>query len=638
MKQFVLVVLVGAGTAFAASTLAQTATKPPHKPATAAKAAATAPIAKSPLSAAAGKSAQSTPSARYAGFRPAPVRPAPVRHPVFVPPPPVIELDEIAPPDLPTVLSTEERDRYRRIFQAQASRDWATADAEIAKVSDKTLMGYVDAQRLLSPGYTARYEQLAAWLQDYNDHPDAPAIYRLAQARRTPGSGDLTPASFVGSTPGSPTFAAARTVTGADAARAAELRARLQRMVDDGGSNAAFALLDQKETVAVLGGPEVELWRGRVRTRALEADSQRGMQVPVDVSAPPDANWNAGLSAFTSGNMPEAARRFELVADALPDQASSWTLAAGAFWAARTNLLAGNPQKFAPYLKRAALHGRTFHGLVAQKMLGMQIVANWNVPAIDRKRADVLRNDRAGRRALALFQLGASTAAERELFAASLDADPQYIETVMAVAQKAALPALSVRVGNAAWDQRDKITGYDGAMYPLPPWQPAAGFTVDKALVYGFMRQESAFNPKARSFVGAMGLMQLMPMTARLVANKYAPEAAGGNPYDPSINISLGQGYIASLLSDADNNLVRTVAGYNGGPGNVYRWDNSLNASADPLLYIASIPLNETRDFVQRVLANYWMYQIRLGQPTPSLDQIAAHEWPRYTAQDTTGR
>lgn len=643
MKQLVLVVLAGAATTFAASTLAQTATKPPQKPATAAKPVATAPISKSPLSAAP-KSAATSPgpklpiiapaSAKYAGFRAA----APVRHPVYVPPPPVIELDEIAPPDLPTVLGTEERDRYRRIFQAQGTRDWAAADAEIAKVSDKTLMGYVDAQRLLSPGYTARYEQLAAWLQDYNDHPDAPGIYKLAQARRTSGSGDLTPASFVSSTPGSPTFAAARTVTGADAARAAELRARLQRMADDGGFNSAFVLLDQKETVALLGGPEVELWRGRIRTRALEADSQRGVQVPVDLSAPPDANWNAGLSAFTSGNMSEAARRFELVADALPDQASSWTLAAGAFWAARTNLLAGNPQKFAPYLKRAALHGRTFHGLVAQKMLGMQIVANWNVPAIDRKRADILRNDRAGRRALALFQLGASTAAERELFAATIDADPQYIETVLAVAQKATLPALSVRIGNAAWDQRDKITGYDGAMYPLPPWQPAAGFSLDKALVYAFMRQESAFNPKARSYVGAMGLMQLMPATARLVANKYAPEAAGANPWDPSINMSLGQGYINSLLNDVDNNLVRTVAGYNGGPGNVNRWDNSLNASADPLLYIASIPLNETRDFVQRVLANYWMYQIRFGQPTPSLDQIAAHEWPRYTAQDVAGR
>jgi peptidoglycan lytic transglycosylase len=70
----------------------------------------------------------------------------------------------------------------------------------------------------------------------------------------------------------------------------------------------------------------------------------------------------------------------------------------------------------------------------------------------------------------------------------------------------------------------------------------------------------------------------------------------------------------------------------------VIRWDNTLNASADPLLYVASIPLNETRDFVQRVLANYWMYQVRLGQPTPSLDQIAAHEWPRYSPQDGAKR
>jgi soluble lytic murein transglycosylase-like protein len=98
--------------------------------------------------------------------------------------------------------------------------------------------------------------------------------------------------------------------------------------------------------------------------------------------------------------------------------------------------------------------------------------------------------------------------------------------------------------------------------------------------------------------------------------------------------VALGQAYIISLLGEVDNNLVRTAAGYNGGPGNVIRWDNSLNASQDPLLYIASIPLHETRDFVQRVLANYWVYQIRLGQPTPSLDQIAAHEWPRYAAQD----
>ncbi len=616
MKKIVSVVLLGAATFMAASALAQTVTNPPAKPPTAAKPAAAT-------------------TARPAG-RPAQNPTVQPRRSVFVPAAPVIELDE-APvvADLPTVLDTESRDRYRRIFQAQAAGQWAEASAEIAKLRDKTLMGYVGAQRLLSQGYPARYDELAAWLQEYNDHPDAPAIYRLALARRTPGGSELTPASFVGFTQGSPSFAAARTVRGADAPQAAELRARLQQMADDGGFNAAFVLLDRKSTADTLGPQEVELWRGRIRTRALEADSQRGVQVPVEVGLPPDANWTAAMAAFTRGNMAEAARRFELVADAPPDRASSWTLSAGSFWAARANLLAGNPQKFVPYLKRAALHGTTFYGLVAQKALGMKIAPDWKVPELDRRRADQLRGDRTGRRALALLQLGAVTAAERELYAGSIDADPQYVEAVLSLAQKAALPSLSVRVGNANWDQRHKIAGFEGAMYPIPPWQPAGGFTVDRALVYGFMRQESAFNPKARSVVGAMGLMQLMPGTARAVMSRYAPDQAGGNPWDPSTNMALGQAYLSVLMGGVDDNLVRTAAGYNGGPGNVMKWDGRLNADQDPLLYIASIPLHETRDFVQRVLANYWLYQVRLGQPTPSLDQIAAHEWPRYTAQDT---
>jgi len=620
MKKILAGVLLGAATLMATSVLAQTTTKPPAKPATAAQPAAAKPAA-----------ATAKPAVRP-GAQPT-TQP---RRPVFVPAAPVIELDEASVvAGLPTVLDTESRDRYRRIFQAQAAGQWGQADAEIAKQTDKTLMGYVGAQRLLSQGYPARYDELATWLQEYNDHPDAPTIYKLALARRTPGGAALTPASFVGFTPGSPSFAAARTVTGGDASQAAELRSRLQHMIDDGGFNAAFVLLDRKSTADTLGPQETELWRGRIRTRALEADSQRTLQVPVEIGLPPDANWNAAMSAFTRGNMAEAARRFELVADAPPDRASSWTLSAGSFWAARANLLAGNPQKFAPYLKRAALHGRTFYGLVAQKALGMQIAPDWKVPDLDRRKADLLRGDRTGRRALALLQLGATTAAERELYAGSIDADPQYVEAVLGLAEKAALPGLSVRVGNANWDQRHRIAGYDGAMYPIPPWQPAGGFTVDRALVYGFMRQESAFNPNARSYVGAMGLMQLMPSTARLVATRYIPDHGAGNPYEPATNVALGQAYIAQLLSDTDNNLVRTTAGYNGGPGNVMKWDGSLNAGQDPLLYIASIPLHETRDFVQRVLANYWLYQVRLGQPTPSLDQIAAHEWPRYAAQDT---
>ncbi len=85
------------------------------------------------------------------------------------------------------MIDAAQLDLYRHIFQDQAAGQWGQADAEIARLTDKTLMGYVGAQRLLAHNYTARYDQLAAWLQDYNDHPDAPAIYRLAVARRPKG-------------------------------------------------------------------------------------------------------------------------------------------------------------------------------------------------------------------------------------------------------------------------------------------------------------------------------------------------------------------------------------------------------------------------------------------------------------------
>ena len=188
MRTALSAVLIGAAALMAAPASAQTANKP--VPTQATNPAVSKPVAARP-----------------------PARPAarPVARPAgYVPPPPVVELDEAAVvPDLPTGLDNETRDRYRRIFQAQAAGSWAQADDEIRQLPDKTLMGYVGAQRLLSPNYPARYEQLAAWLQDYNDHPDAPAIYRLALARRTAGGPELTPATFVGSTPGSPNFAAA---------------------------------------------------------------------------------------------------------------------------------------------------------------------------------------------------------------------------------------------------------------------------------------------------------------------------------------------------------------------------------------------------------------------------------------------
>jgi soluble lytic murein transglycosylase len=201
---------------------------------------------------------------------------------------------------------------------------------------------------------------------------------------------------------------------------------------------------------------------------------------------------------------------------------------------------------------------------------------------------------------------------------------------VLAIAQRANLAQLAIRLGPRVSEKDGRR--HDAALYPIPSWRPAEGFTVDRALIYAFMRQESGFRPDANSPAGAKGLMQLMPGTAAYIA-----EQAGlpGEPdlLDPAVNLSLGQRYILHLFQQpsVQGDLFRLVAAYNSGPGKVEEWRKRDDFNGDPLLFIESIPSRETRLFIERVLASYWIYRDRLGQPTPSLDAIAAGEWPTYT-------
>ena len=94
--------------------------------------------------------------------------------------------------------------------------------------------------------------------------------------------------------------------------------------------------------------------------------------------------------------------------------------------------------------------------------------------------------------------------------------------------------------------------------------------------------------------------------------------------------------YIDHLLKHGgvDGDLLRMTAAYNAGPGNLAKWRRKLRQVDDPLLFIESLPSRETRDFVEKVVANLWIYRARLGQPLPTLDAVAAGDWPAYTPLD----
>lgn len=159
--------------------------------------------------------------------------------------------------------------------------------------------------------------------------------------------------------------------------------------------------------------------------------------------------------------------------------------------------------------------------------------------------------------------------------------------------------------------------------YPLP-WRDefqAAAHTagIDASVVYGLIRQESRFIADVRSHVGASGLMQLMPATARWTARKigldYRPEMIN----DRAVNLQLGAAYFKRVLDDFGGSLALAAAAYNAGPGRPRRWREGPTVEA--AAWAETIPFNETRDYVKKVLSNSVTYAALLGAPQVSLKQ-----------------
>ncbi|MBT3307382.1 MAG: lytic transglycosylase domain-containing protein [Alphaproteobacteria bacterium] len=345
----------------------------------------------------------------------------------------------------------------------------------------------------------------------------------------------------------------------------------------------------------------------------------------------PEAHWTAGLAAWRLKKVDVAAAHFEAVAD--NPKVSSWLKSAGAFWAARAHLVNRRPERVNPYLQKAATDSRTFYGLLANYMLGEPMNFRWAVPPLGDETISQLATTPRGQRAMALLQIGENRRAERELKTLSTFADVALTKGILALASRGAMPSLAVRLNNRLYP---KGGGYDGAAYPLPGWLPRDGFRVDKALIYAMIRQESRFNPKAKSWAGARGLMQLMPRTASFVARDrrfHRHNSTRRTLFKPEVNLALGQKYIEILLADQkiNGNLFLMAAAWNGGPGNLNKWRRKTDDMNDPLFFIESIPSRETRIFIEKVLSNLWVYRNRLGQSAPSLAAIAAGLWPVYT-------
>lgn len=549
-------------------------------------------------------------------------------------------------------LSDADADRYRRIFSLQEQGRWKEADRLITALKDPVLLGHVQHQRYMHPtAYRSRFKELQAWLAANADHPDAERVHTLASRR---GKGALrTPDRAYLNGSGGPVEEMESTVmrgsySGADAKTARRLWSAGWRALRQGHTLNAKTLIESEDARRVLKRLDHDRLRAAlayayfVHGRDDWAVSWAEQAVRGSGARVPLAFWAAGLANWRQGNLEAAREHFARLSVA--EEASPWMASAGAYWAGRAALRTRQPERVSGFLHAAAEHPRTFYGLLARRALGMPIQFEWDRDTLTGDEAAALSAFPGGRRALALVQIGDMGRAEQELRKLYPKADGDARAAVVRLADTSGMSALALYLAAVnsrdAEDPGDSGEPFVSAFYPMPHWEPEGGWTLDRALLFAFVRQESGFNPDARSFAGARGLMQMMPSTAAYIAGDPALRGPGARDlHSPEVNLALGQKYLDYLLKlpEVDGNLFFAAVAYNGGPGNLRKWQRGVNYDNDPLLFIESIPSRETRLYVQRVTANLWMYRNRMGQTSPSLDMVAAGDWPRYSQQDKTG-
>ncbi len=392
--------------------------------------------------------------------------------------------------DLPTVLSAADQSRYQRIFALEASDAWAEADAEIARLQDKLLIGHVLAARYLGKSYRTSYPELVLWLERFADEPDAKAIYRLALHRQPHGA----------KAPPRPVAAALDDEdadgTSAKLSPRAVLVVRQIESLVPTAPHRAELLLAGPEAKRVLDGDTRAALRAEIAAAFLgngEAQEALAASAPAENGdLTPLQHWEAGLAAWRLDRLGEAKGHFEALVR--NSGQSPWMKSAAAVWSARVALRLKQPKLVAYFLRIAAEEPRTFYGLIACRLLGTDPGLDFEPEPFTALDARVISSLEAGRRALALIAVGERGRAVAELRTLMESRSPALLQSLAGIAQHADLAALSMAAGQILSQEDGRR--HDGAVYPLPRWVPQGGFSVDRALLYGVMRQESLFLPR----------------------------------------------------------------------------------------------------------------------------------------------
>jgi soluble lytic murein transglycosylase-like protein len=524
---------------------------------------------------------------------------------------------------------------WRGVFDAIDAGNWAYAAAGIAALPPSVLTPVAKAELYTAKGSPiVDLASLQALIAEAPELPEANQLGLMALNR-----GATTPPLVIPEKPtvvlgSAPVRYRAKPVRGEPAADA--LRSALDPLIKaDDASNAEALLVTQ--------GPNLSAEaRAEAGTRVafiyyvlgLDMDARR----VADTWRPgatgewaAQAAWISALASWRLGDYNTASVNFRQAAQ-YADQRE--LRAGGYYWAARAEQAAGRPASVEGLLKAAATTAEapeSFYGLISRETLGMPTKLGadpfiGNDPPIEQY-PNV-------QRAIELVKIGEPALAEQMLIHQAKIGTAGEHHALIQLARRLDLPAAQLYLAKygqygARADATDR--------YPNPRWTPVNGWRVDPALAFGHIVQESAFRRTAVSTAGAVGLMQVLPITAQQESQSSGVPYSRASLTDPRFNLEFGQSFIERMRgsSATAGQLPRVIASYNAGPLPVGRWAG-INDKGDPLLWIESIPYWETRYYVPSVMRNMWVYQGLNHEDTPALKAMAEHHWPAFPTSMTS--
>ncbi len=366
-----------------------------------------------------------------------------------------------------------------------------------------------------------------------------------------------------------------------DPRAAAEQLERLQGKLHDSERQWAWSQIALQAAKKHLG--EANDWYARAGKALL---SDEGHQWRV----------RAALRALDWGRVRDAVQAMPPALAALPE----WT-----YWLGRAYRAGGRTSEADALFEKIAGQA-SFYGNLADEELGRSVLPPPKAKAPDGDEQKAARDNPGLKRALAFFRLDMRTEAVREWNWALRGMSDREL---LAAAELAKKQQIWDRAINTADKTRNE---HDYSLRFLAPYgdqvRPAArNQALDDAWVYGLMRQESRFITHAKSHVGASGLMQLMPATAKWVAKKIGlRDFHQGKVNDTETNVLLGTSYMRLVMENLDNHPVLASAAYNAGPGRARKW--RAEQPLEGAIYAETIPFAETRDYVKKVMSNAVYY------------------------------